>query len=577
MRIDVRVLAHALAIVALTAMPLAAAEIPGTSAITTVTVFPRGAEVTRTGQLKVEQGEHILVFKDLPAQALEGSIRVEGRSTGRLEIGSVDTRKVKVPRLDPTTSQSERRKLELAIEKLVDERAVVDAEVKAAETQKKFIEALVALPNRPAPGGGSPPEGGDKWADIFSLIGTRLAEAEKARLAAAIKVREFDRRIVDLEKVLSSLAPVEDERTEVRVNVTAAAALEANLLVRYQVPSATWHSLYDARLMTGARNVAPSLILIRRAAIQQRSGEDWRDVTLTLSTTRPSSGASAPTLPPLSVDYVPDRSKAQGYMPPSPAPASRARRVTSDGAGRRDETEADAAPAREVAVEEQQAIVEATPFQAIFALPGKMTVLTTGEVKRTQIDGAKVEPTIVVRAVPRLQPQAYLYAKMAMPKTTAYLPGPISLFRDGTYVGTGQLPLLSPGQEHEIGFGADDSVRVRHATVEDKRGETGLISSSQTDTRSFRITIKNLHERAITTSVLDHMPVSKQQDIKVELTGKTPPTKRDVEEKLGVLAWEATLQPDEERQIEFGYRISWPAGKSVRISWPVGKNTMWER
>ena len=36
-----------------------------TSAITTVTVFPRGAEVTRTAQLKVAPGEHVLVFKDL--------------------------------------------------------------------------------------------------------------------------------------------------------------------------------------------------------------------------------------------------------------------------------------------------------------------------------------------------------------------------------------------------------------------------------------------------------------------------------------------------------------------------------
>lgn len=565
MRIDVRVLTHALVLVTLMAAPLTAAEVPGTSTITTVTVFPRGAEVTRTAQLKVAQGEHVLVFKDLPAQALQGSIRVEGRSTGRLEIGSVDTRKVKVPRLDPTTSQSEQRKLELAIEQLDDERAIVTAEVKAAETQKKFIEALVELPNRPAPTGGASAGSGDKWADVFSLIGTRLADAEKARIAATIKVREFDRRIVDLEKVLASLAPVEDERTEVRVNVTAAAALEANLLVRYQVPSATWHSLYDARLMTGARNVAPGLILIRRAAIQQRSGEDWRDVTLSLSTTRPSGGASAPALPTISVDYMPDPAKPQGGVsaPPSPAPVARSRRVTSEMADRRDEANSDKAKAVDVLVEEQQATVEATPFQAIFALPGKTTVLTTGEVKRAQIDDARVEPTIVVRAVPRLQAQAYLYAKVTMPKTTAFLPGPISLFRDGTYVGTGQLPLLAPGQEHEIGFGADNSVRVRHATVEDKRGETGLISSSQTDTRSFRITVKNLHERAVAISVLDHMPTSKQQDIKIEMTGKTPPTRRDVDEKRGVLAWETTLQPDEERQIDFGYRISWPAGKSL--------------
>jgi uncharacterized protein (TIGR02231 family) len=174
-----------------------------------------------------------------------------------------------------------------------------------------------------------------------------------------------------------------------------------------------------------------------------------------------------------------------------------------------------------------------------------------------------VEPTIMVRAVPRLQEQAYLYAKVAMPKPSSYLPGAISLFRDGTFVGTGQLPALAPGQEHEIGFGTDDSVRVRYATVEDKRGESGLISSSLTDTRSFRITIKNLHERAVSVSVLDHMPTSKQQDIKVEMTGKTAPTRRDVDDKRGVLVWEATLQPDEERQIEFGYRISWPAGKRI--------------
>jgi uncharacterized protein (TIGR02231 family) len=560
MRIDVRVLAHAIAVVTLTATPLSAAEVPGTSAITAVTVFPRGAEVTRTAQLKVAQGEHVLVFKDLPAQALEGSIRVEGRSTGRLEIGSVDTRKVKVPRLDPATSQSERRKLELAIEKLDDERAVVAAEIKAAETQKRFIEALVALPGRPPAAPAPLGEKREEWGDIFSLIGTRLAEAEKARLAATVKVREFDRRIEDLEKALSTLAPVEDERTEVRVNVVAAAALEATLLVRYQVPSATWHSLYDARLTTGARNVAPGLVLIRRAAIQQRSGEDWRDVSLSLSTTRPSKGAAAPALSSLTVDYVPELHTPRPLA--SPAPAGRSREAAAPQAAR-EEAATDKTEAKEVAIEEQRASVEATPFQAIFALPSKMTVLTTGEVKRTQIDEAKVEPTIVVRTVPRLQAQAYLYAKVTMPKTTAYLPGPISLFRDGTYVGTGQLPLLSPAQEHEIGFGADDSVRVRYATIEDKRGESGLISSSQTDTRSFRTTVKNLHERAIAISVLDHMPVSKQQDIKVELTGKTPPTRRDVDDKRGVLAWEATLQPDEERQIDFGFRISWPAGKRV--------------
>jgi hypothetical protein len=75
--------------------------------------------------------------------------------------------------------------------------------------------------------------------------------------------------------------------------------------------------------------------------------------------------------------------------------------------------------------------------------------------------------------------------------------------------------------------------------------------------------VKNLHERGIPLTVLDQIPVSQNADIKVELTGKTAPARRDVDDKRGVLAWDMTLAPDEERIIEFGYRTTWPAAKKV--------------
>src|SRR4029450_13673789 len=118
---------------------------------------------------------------------------------------------------------------------------------------------------------------------------------------------------------------------------------------------------------------------------------------------------------------------------------------------------------------------------------------------------------------------------------------------------TAPLPLLAPGEDHELGFGVDDAVGVRHSVAEEKRGETGIISTSKTDTRSYRITVKNLHERPIPVTVLDQIPVSQNADIKVELTGKTAPTKRDVDDKRGIMAWEMTLAPDEERASGVGY------------------------
>ncbi len=212
---------------------------------------------------------------------------------------------------------------------------------------------------------------------------------------------------------------------------------------------------------------------------------------------------------------------------------------------------------------ETQAKVEVQAFQAVYGIPGRVTVPETGETKRVQIDEMKLDPALIVRAVPKLQDKAYLYAKIATAPGSPLLPGQVSLFRDAVFVGNGRLPLLGPGEEHELGFGVDDAVRVKHAVAEEKRSETGIISTSKTDSRSYRIIVKNLHERAIEVSVLDQIPVSQHADITVELTGKTAPTKRDVDSKRGVLAWEMKLAPAEERTIEFGYRATWPAAKKV--------------
>jgi uncharacterized protein (TIGR02231 family) len=212
---------------------------------------------------------------------------------------------------------------------------------------------------------------------------------------------------------------------------------------------------------------------------------------------------------------------------------------------------------------EGRAQVETQAFQAIYAIAGRVTVPATGEAKRVQIDEATLDPALMVRTVPKREQKAYLYAKMAMARGTPILPGQVSLFRDATFVGNGRLPLLSPGEEHELGFGSDDNVRVRYTVAEEKRAETGIISASKTDTRSYRITVKNQHERPIAVTVLDQIPVSQNADIKVELLGRTAPTKQNVDDKRGVLAWEMTLAPDEEKAVEFGYRTTWPAAKKI--------------
>ena len=547
-----------------------AAEITALSKIETVTVFPQGAEVNRTSKVRIDAGSHIVVISDLPREAQPASIRVVAKSTGNLVLGAVDSRRLAVPRADEQAAASARRRIEDEIEKLKDERARLQADAQAAETQKAFVGNLAQLPGRPTGPANAGAAGREDWAQILGLIGKEMAPIQKALLDAQIKIRDVDRRIADAEGRLRAEGPRTQERTEVKVAVTTAAPLDAELTVQYQVAEAAWIPLYDARLNTGTKAAGPKMTITRRASIQQRTAEAWENVTLSLSTTRPAAGTAAPELRPITVDFPPDRPVPMPMAQAAPATAARA----VGGAVRRDEGEVDALKSKVAALEKadqpvmqeataQQAQVEAGAFQAIYSIHGSQTVMNTGEFRRVLIDDTDFETTLTARAAPRVDERAFLYAKLTVPRATPWLPGQVALFRDATFVGNGRFPQLAPGQDHELGFGADDRVRVRSASLEEKRADSGIITSTRTDTRNYKLTIKNLHERQIAFVVQDQIPVAGNQDIKVELVAQPVPTKRDIDDRRGVLAWEDKLNPDEEKVIEFGYKVAWPAAKSV--------------
>lgn len=557
----------ALAAVLLAALPLSAhaADVSATSTVDAVTVFLSGAEVARLAKVKLDKGEHTIVIGDVPASAIPGSIRVEGKATGKLEIGSVDTARKFLQREESQAADSKRKALEDQIEQLKDQKAGIESEAQAAATQKKLIANLAELPKRPQAGETSgTAAAGDDWQKILSLIPQATSDAGKLALDAQQKIRALDRNIKDLRNQLASLAPAKTEQTEVRVYVFAQTPVDADLTIHYQVPNAYWAPIYDARLQTGTKTEPPKLTLARRAAISQRSGEDWTGVSLQLSTARPSDGASAPALDTQFVDYEqPPKPVAAAAPAASLEFAKRDRAADSRALG---DTLAGAAPAPEAdaePTEETVAKLTSAPFEATFEVPGRTTVAGNGDVKRVLLMSEEIEPTLSSRSAPKLDANAYLYAKIKIAKGTPLLPGHVYLFRDGTFVGAGDMPLLPPGEEHNLGFGVDDQVKVKHVVLEEKRGESGLISTSHVDSRNFRVNVKNLHERSIDVTILDRIPVSQNDEIKVEYTGRAAPTTQNFDDRRGVIAFEAKLDPDEEKILEYGYRISWPASKSI--------------
>jgi uncharacterized protein (TIGR02231 family) len=535
-------------------VPAVAGEIDVRSAIDAVTVYPDGATVIRHITVDLPAGETTLIARDFPPGLDAASLRVEGESATRIVIGAIDAR---APRPERPASAPE---IEKRIETLQDERGALDDRIAAAAARKKFAERFAQ--NAPA-GLGDKGEARPlaEWRAAFAAVADEIATADGAIREAKLRQREIERELIQLN---GQLIANPARKMEVRIDLAADAGARATFRVSYAVRGARWVPHYDARLDTGTRERKPALELIRRAEILQQTGEDWNDVALTVSTVRTAKGGSAPELRPLIVRY------------PEPARVSSGK--VSDRVVLREETRLDrmATPYAELAAaptapaappmpaQERETVAETGGFQAVFRVPGRVSASTNEGAKSFRIATAKIAPELFVRATPALDETAYLEAMFKQAEDAPLLPGRVAIYRDGIFVGRGQMALTSKDETVRLGFGADDKVKVARATVRRNEGSTGIISSAKTDEREFKITVRNGHDTPIKVMVEDQLPVSEIADVQVELLPvTTAPTERDTRDRRGVLSWMFDAAAGENREIKLAWRVRWPADKTV--------------
>ena len=129
------------------------------------------------------------------------------------------------------------------------------------------------------------------------------------------------------------------------------------------------------------------------------------------------------------------------------------------------------------------------------------------------------------------------------------------------------MALAQKDEMVKLGFGADEQVKVERTVSRKNEGSTGIITTSKTDEREFKITVRNGHGSPIGVTIEEQLPVSENADIQVEmLPSSTQPTQRDVRDQRGVLAWTMDLAADETRDVKFGWRVRWPSDKAVVYS-----------
>jgi len=300
-----------------------------TSEISAVTVFRRGAIVTRTAELERNGNGFPAAVRvtGLPLATDDASVRVRVEAAQQA-AGDVTPPGLPVARdlrvaLEPPTQSEDGEppeERELLEARRLESR--LSTRVAQGERERARIEAL-DLPRRPAGEEGRPPQHSPTLARLalVEFCAERSRRLTEELLDLRDRLREATRRREELEdrfRRSSSDRRVEPHTLRKTVVVTLdeggaarTGVQRARLLVDYQVPGARWAPSYSLRLNQDGGDAELGM----RAVVAQRTGEDWNGVRLTLSTAAPESWSELPELPSLRIGRHQEPPLRLGWRP----------------------------------------------------------------------------------------------------------------------------------------------------------------------------------------------------------------------------------------------------------------------
>lgn len=255
------------------------------SKIEKVIVFTEGAQVVRTAKATFSGGKTELVFSGVSPKIDKESLQVKGK--GAFTIQSV------VHQNNHLTIQKNREEIEkLQSAKLqLNKKRTFENNVL---TILKNEESILAK-NQVIGGTNS----GLKMTDLREAVDfqrQRLIDLLKQKSDVEAKMSSIDSTITKLDKQLKSLNESNETATsDIVVTVSSRGEIaNASFEITYYVMQAGWYSYYDLRV----EDIKNPIELLFKANIFQSSGEDWNDVSLTISNGNPTESGVAPTLQP---------------------------------------------------------------------------------------------------------------------------------------------------------------------------------------------------------------------------------------------------------------------------------------
>lgn len=529
------------------------------SKINKVTVYSDRAQVTRNTEVSVSPGTRVLAFRKLPGWVDDGSVRLSLTPPDLARIVDVRVKRDYLARAE----SEEYQKAEAAVSEVAARVVALDDELQVLAAQARQIEAIrafsLAKVSKETTLGDVKIE---TYGKVVNFIGDSLRDTAKRRRAIEADKKELmpelaarQRRLVEL-KGLTQL-----EETSVYVTLKGHKSGQASLDLTYMLPGATWEPTHELRAMGKQPKSAE---VSSFAVVTQTSGEDWENAELAFATQSSTESIRIPELEALTLGDTHTatrvmKSRASSFSRAQKAFVHQNRMWNKMNSKERNFEQTYSSnftylqTVQSKSVEIFRSLQKRGTTAHFTGQKGRFTVRGDGGSVRIPIGKTNLDATPKIVAAPEQSLNAARTLEMVNVGKQALLPGKVSLYQDGAFLGMTDMRFIAAGERFAVYLGVAD--RLKLSRFLDKKLSTLVRKRNNRMQLAFVVTVENLGDEPTTLELGDRIPVSENKAIKIDkvsVTGGATPNNR------GLLKWGITLAPKEKRTFKIAYRIEYP-------------------
>ena len=209
-----------------------------------------------------------------------------------------------------------------------------------------------------------------------------------------------------------------------------------------------------------------------------------------------------------------------------------------------------------IEVKEQKA-----QFGYEFEIMQPLTMSSDGETTTTEIARYQLPATYQYLGIPRADKDAFLVADATEWQQYSLLEGEASVYFENSFVGKTILAPTVVSDTLHFSLGRDNGIRIQRTQVSG-RSTRRLLATTQEQSLTWRITVKNSRKEAVSLTLRDQIPVSENSNITVtteELSGG------QLDKTTGIVEWQLQLQPNEQREFIVAYKVKFPKSRWLNV------------